>query len=286
MTQLTRHLLLWSQTRCKSLPAIHIPGELNRAANVLSRQLTFPGEWRLHPEMIWLIWSRFGEAQVDLFASHESCCMTPWPRPPWYRHTGTQLASGFMQVCIPQWAFPHRHCARSGRTKNRSCWFVPYWPIRTWFSELMLLVTAPPWRMPLSKGLLSQRLGTIGTCVQIMGRGIPRWSPTGGGRHDHSGQSPLFEASFCLGVESVRDLVFFTPRRPLKMHDWSSAFFPARKVGACRLSPSTLKVYVAAIAAHHDAVDSRSLGKHNLIVRFLRDAKRLKRHETPSFSTG
>ncbi len=38
-----------------------------------------------------------------------------------------------------------------------------------------------------------------------------------------------------------------------------------------RLSPSTLKVYVAAIAAHHDAVDGGSLGKHDLIVRFLKD---------------
>ncbi len=37
-----------------------------------------------------------------------------------------------------------------------------------------------------------------------------------------------------------------------------------------RLSPSTLKVYVAAIVAHHDAVDGRSLGKHDLIVRFLK----------------
>ena len=42
-----------------------------------------------------------------------------------------------------------------------------------------------------------------------------------------------------------------------------------------RLSPSTLKVYVAAIAAHHDAVDGKSLGKHDLIVRFLRGARRL-----------
>ncbi len=42
-----------------------------------------------------------------------------------------------------------------------------------------------------------------------------------------------------------------------------------------RLSPSTLKVYVAAIAAHHDAVDGRSLGKHDLIIRFLRGARRL-----------
>ncbi len=42
-----------------------------------------------------------------------------------------------------------------------------------------------------------------------------------------------------------------------------------------RLSPSTLKVYVAAIAAHHDAVDSKSLGKHDLVIRFLRGARRL-----------
>ncbi len=42
-----------------------------------------------------------------------------------------------------------------------------------------------------------------------------------------------------------------------------------------RLSPSTLKVYVAAIAAHHDAVDGRSLGKHDLIVSFLKGARRM-----------
>ncbi len=42
-----------------------------------------------------------------------------------------------------------------------------------------------------------------------------------------------------------------------------------------RLSPSTLKVYVAAIAAHHNAVDGWSLGKHDLIVRFLKGARNL-----------
>ncbi|KAL0157227.1 hypothetical protein M9458_048473, partial [Cirrhinus mrigala] len=47
MSPLARHLLLWSETRLKSLRAVHIPGELNRAANALSRQLIHPGEWRL-----------------------------------------------------------------------------------------------------------------------------------------------------------------------------------------------------------------------------------------------
>ncbi len=44
MSQLARHLLLWSHTQLKSLRAVHIPGELNRAADELSRQLTFPGD--------------------------------------------------------------------------------------------------------------------------------------------------------------------------------------------------------------------------------------------------
>ncbi|XP_051511818.1 uncharacterized protein LOC127416468 [Myxocyprinus asiaticus] len=42
-----------------------------------------------------------------------------------------------------------------------------------------------------------------------------------------------------------------------------------------RLSPSTLKVYVAAISAHHDAVDGKYLGKHDFIIRFLRGTRRL-----------
>ncbi len=43
MSQLARHLLLWSQMQCKSQRAVHILviHILNRAANVLSRQLTF-----------------------------------------------------------------------------------------------------------------------------------------------------------------------------------------------------------------------------------------------------
>ncbi len=97
MSQLARHLR--SDMQFKSLCAVHIPEQLNRAADALSRQLTFPGEWRLHPEMNRLIWSRFGEAQVNLFASHKSSHCQLYFFPPWHGRTGTQLASGFTQVC-------------------------------------------------------------------------------------------------------------------------------------------------------------------------------------------
>ncbi len=59
-----RNLLLWSQKHLRSLHAIQIPGVFNRAADELS-QAALPGEWRLHPQMIW---GRFRAAQVDLFS--------------------------------------------------------------------------------------------------------------------------------------------------------------------------------------------------------------------------
>ncbi len=49
-----------------------------------------------------------------------------------------------------------------------------------------------------------------------------------------------------------------------------------------RLSPSTLKVYVAAIAANHDPVEGKSVGKHDWVVGFLRGARRLNPPRPPS----
>ncbi|KAI2655594.1 ORF V: Enzymatic polyprotein [Labeo rohita] len=44
MSQLARHLLLWSQHRLKSLRATHIPGKFNRVADSLSRRNSLGGE--------------------------------------------------------------------------------------------------------------------------------------------------------------------------------------------------------------------------------------------------
>ncbi len=42
------------------------------------------------------------------------------------------------------------------------------------------------------------------------------------------------------------------------------------------LTPSTLKVYVAAIVAFHAPLDVGHLGRHQLVVRFLRGAWRMR----------
>ncbi len=165
MSQLARHLLLWSHKQFKSLRAVHIPGQLNRAADALSRQLTFPGEWRLHTETIRLIWSRFGEAQVDLFASPESSqcqlyfSLTEGP-------LGTDALAHSWPRVLRKYAFPPVSLLAQTLCKLREdeeqvLLVAPHWPTRTWFPELISLATAPPWRIPLRKDLLSQGLGTI-----------------------------------------------------------------------------------------------------------------------------
>ncbi len=164
-SQLARHLLLWSQKHLRSLRAVHVPVELNRAADELSRQHALPGEWRLHPEVLQLIWRCFGDAQVALFASPDtSHCQLffflsegtlgtdalacSWPR-------------GLRKYAFPPVSLLAQTLCKVREDEEQVLLVAPYWPNRTWFPELMLLATAPPWQIPLRRDLLSQRGGTL-----------------------------------------------------------------------------------------------------------------------------
>ncbi len=110
-------------------------------------------------------WSWFGAAQVDLFASPETThCQ--W----FYSLTEATLGTDALAHSWPRglhkYAFPPvsliaQTLCKIREDKEQVLLVAPYWPNRTWFPELMLLATAPPWPIPLRKGLLSQRRGTL-----------------------------------------------------------------------------------------------------------------------------
>ncbi len=88
------------------------------------------------------------EAQVDLFASRESShCQLFLPDRGHPRHgrTGTQLASGSMQVCISPSEPARTDTVQVREDEEQVLLVAPFWPTRTWFPELILLATAPPW---------------------------------------------------------------------------------------------------------------------------------------------
>ncbi len=302
MSQLARHLLLWSHMQFKSLRAVHIPEKLNRAADALSRQLTLPGEWRLHPETIRLIWNRFGEAQVDLFASPESShgqlyfSLTEGP-------LGTYALAHSWPRALRKYVFPPVSLLAQTLCKLRE-------------DEEQVLLFAPHWPTP---DLVSQtHFPRESTSLAHSSEEGP---PLSGARH-HMAPAPRSMEPPCVAPgRDAADLSGLPPavvetiiqaRAPstrqtyvLKCSTyvlstyclfatWCSSRREARRRCTIevvlsflqerlerRLSPSTLKVYVAAIAAHHDAVDGRSLGKHDLIVRFLKGARRMNPSRSP-----
>ncbi|KAK5932172.1 hypothetical protein CgunFtcFv8_003898 [Champsocephalus gunnari] len=73
-----RRLLCWARTHMLSIRAVYIPGELNRGADLMSKGGPRQGDWSLHPELVSQVWSRFGTAEVDLFAAPGNAQCALW----------------------------------------------------------------------------------------------------------------------------------------------------------------------------------------------------------------
>ncbi len=299
MSQLARHLLLWSQKHLRSLRAVHVPGELNHAADELSRQHALPGEWRLHPEVLQLIWRRFGDAQVDLFASpdtsHCQFFFLPVRGDPRYRCAGMQLASGLTQICVSP-SEPSRTDPVQGQGGRGAS---PLGGALLAQSDVVSRTDAPRDSPSLANSseegsTFSERGHPLAPAPRLVEspRMVLGWDT-----EVLSGLPPAV-------VNTMTSARALSTRQAYRLKwnlfvNWCS---PRREdPRRCpiavvlsflldglerRLSPYTLKVYVAAIAAHHDAVDGKSLGKHDLVIRFLRGARRLnppRPHLVPSW---
>ncbi|KAJ7986723.1 hypothetical protein DPEC_G00342850 [Dallia pectoralis] len=71
-------LWLWAHRHLRSLSAVHVPGRQNVGADLMSRGGPRDDDWRLNPEIVSLIWERFGEARADLFAARENAQCRLW----------------------------------------------------------------------------------------------------------------------------------------------------------------------------------------------------------------
>ncbi len=294
MSQLARHLLLWSQKHLRSLRAVHVPGELNRAADELSRQHALLGEWRLHPEVPQLNWRRFGDACLPGHVSLPVVFL-PVRGDPRYGCTGMQLASGLTQICVSP-SEPSRTDPVQGQGGRGAS---PLGCALLAQSDVVPRTDVPRDSPSLANSseegsTFSERGHPLAPAPRLVES--PRMV-LGRDAEVLSGLPPAV-------VNTITSATALSTRQAYRLKwnlfvDWCS---PRREdPRRCpiavvlsflqdglerRLSPSTLKVYVAAIAAHHDAVDGKSLGKHDLVIRFLRGARRLnppRPHLVPSW---
>ncbi len=164
MPELIRHLFFWSQKHLRSLWGRSYP---RRAQSCCQRALTSA---RPSGRMATPPWD--GPADWEMVRRHSgrSICLPehipllavflPDQGDPWHERTGTQLASGPMQICISPNELSRTDTVQSQGGQGAG----PLGGVVLAQSDLVLwtnaLATAPPWQIPLRRDLLSQRGGT------------------------------------------------------------------------------------------------------------------------------
>ncbi|XP_053296886.1 uncharacterized protein LOC128456655 [Pleuronectes platessa] len=163
---LARRLILWGEEHLLSVRATHVPGIQNVGADLLSRGNPLYAEWKLHPAVVAQIWSHFGRATVDLFASRGNT------QCPLFFSLHDQSAPLGLDAFAHEWprvllyAFPPLALIpptllRVRENRLSLILIAPHWPSMHWLAEVRQLLHGHPWPLPLRRDLLSQACGQI-----------------------------------------------------------------------------------------------------------------------------
>lgn len=72
LCNLAHCILLWAKGKLLSLRAVYIQGCLSQGADFLLKQKLRPVEWRLNPQVVELIWSKFNDPLSVLVPPYSS----------------------------------------------------------------------------------------------------------------------------------------------------------------------------------------------------------------------
>ena len=149
---MTGQLLRWTEAHNVLLEAKYLLGQSNVLANLLSRcNQVLVAEWSLLPQVAKKIIRTWGSRTIDLFATHLNaklplyCSLIPDPQAVFedaFCHPWNNLDV----YRFPPFHLVKRVVARVRETPNLSMTLIaPLWPEKSWFADLLLLLTLPPW---------------------------------------------------------------------------------------------------------------------------------------------
>ena len=177
-------LLQWSLERNILIVAKWVPSEEHLHPDLLSRQQGM-SDWKLHPRLSRMIFSRLGHPSIDLmatsFSAQHSLFYSPVP-------DSQALAVDSMvqdwDMFETNYIFPPVPLLHPVLDKIKVCspdtrflLVSPYWKTRSWFPRLLLMADGPPLRLPVRDTVLN------------LGHSVPRhqdlrlvvWTISGGG---------------------------------------------------------------------------------------------------------
>ncbi|KAL0165985.1 hypothetical protein M9458_037829, partial [Cirrhinus mrigala] len=257
---LVKDLLEWAQLNLASLRAVHVPGRLNQGADLLSRRNVPSGEWTLHPQMVQKVWEVFGKAETTLIAQYTfRRTEMRWPTigP---TSSCTQVSQGTTSQAPP-----------GGPSLED-----PAVVFRTVPAALCSPLADPPEAgSPLSgeRDHMALPAQSVGLTPLVFGRESENF-PEGVLNTISQARAPSTRRLYALKWSVFSTWCSTRGKNPASCDISVILSFLQELLDKGR-SPSTLKVYVAAIAAFHAPIADQSIGRNNLVVRFLKGSRRI-----------
>ncbi|KAL0151921.1 hypothetical protein M9458_052773 [Cirrhinus mrigala] len=259
---LVKDLLEWAQCNLASLKAVHVPGKLNQGADMLSRSNVPSGE-------------KFGRSLArqrqlslpNIFFERERCIGPRLAQPP--------------PVCFSPDVFDSSNTQTSQGTTSQAPPGGPALEDSAMVPGAMSAALRSPLADPLeTRPSLSDERGHLASPAQSMGL-----TPVVFEREPENLSEGVLNTISQARAPSTRRLyafkwsVFSTwcstrGKNPVSCDISVILSFLQELLDKGR-SPSTLKVYVAAIAASHAPIAGQSIGRNNLVVRFLKGSRRM-----------
>ncbi len=192
----------------------------------------------------------------------------------WHGCTGTQLAPGPAQICVPPVSLIAQTLCKIREDKEQVL-------LASILAQQDLVpVTHAPCDSPFLADSSEER-SAFSKTGHPLAPGGSRWPTQGGSTHDRFSTCTVHRRAYALKWNLFVKWCSSHNEDPQRCSIRAVLSFLQHGLER-KLSHSTFKVYVAAISAHHNPVEGKSLGKHDLVVRFLGGARRLNPPRPPS----
>jgi hypothetical protein len=160
LLDLTHELYRVVQDLGVTIRARHIPGRLNRTADLLSRSHQIVNtEWTMCPQVLSRVWLLWGRPHLDLMATSLTTRLpifiSPYPDPLAYGVDAMSLSWTSMDAYVfPPWAMITKVLTKAANSQCLLTAVLPRWPNRAWFPQLMQLLVDNPVRLPVFPTLI------------------------------------------------------------------------------------------------------------------------------------
>lgn len=181
-------LWCWVQQNALSIRAVHVPGVQNEAADIMSRGGPSLANWSLNPLIVEMIWERFGEARVDLFASKKNAKCELWfslypsDKPPLgVNALGTVPWPQALLYAFPPVELLPTVLDRTRRTGASVILVAPVSPGSPWYPGMVSMAHGAHFLLPMWADALTQADGILREYPILTGFQLAAWLLKGPG---------------------------------------------------------------------------------------------------------